>query len=243
MLDGANIIRKLMHHAHRDEKGILNVTPSTEEYFGFDMHTAGRPGITAFDQAHSQMFSMELYESRIASLQRFVALCVMFHHMGKRVQDFFGRYSCGIFSYKMNRTHSIMRIATTASPVSGDAVRDQMDHLRIKAAFQNAVNRIVNAWNKKQKILIKDLKELHMSNRSLTESFRSARNLNDDTASPALQISARSLVDPGSSPLLSPQSPAAGNRSHMIDFSGGVKKMPEMLILESDDKATKEKTT
>ena len=58
-----------------------------------------------------------LYESRIASLQRFVGFAVLFHSMGKAVQDFWPRVSFGLLGYDMSRTQSIMRIATTASPV------------------------------------------------------------------------------------------------------------------------------
>lgn len=168
-LDGASVIRKLQHAANRDERGILQVQPSAEEYFGADMYAAAKPGISAFAQAHSQHFSMELYESRIASLQRYVAMCVMFHQMGKRVQDFFPKYSCGVFGYKMHRTHSIMRIATTASPISGDAVREQMERLRVRAGFQNAVQVIINAWQQRQKRFVRELKKLHReaSSRSL----------------------------------------------------------------------------
>ena len=36
----------------------------------------------------------------------------------KSVADFWPTVSCGILSYDMSRTQSIMRVATTASPVS-----------------------------------------------------------------------------------------------------------------------------
>ena len=42
---------------------------------------------------------------------------VMFHELGKRVQDFWPTWTLGYLGYDMSRTHSIMRIATTASPV------------------------------------------------------------------------------------------------------------------------------
>ncbi|KAL3922859.1 MAG: hypothetical protein SGILL_001978 [Bacillariaceae sp.] len=177
LLNDSEIIRKLQHAAHRDTKGLLQVLPSSEEYFGSELYTSSKPGISAFAQAHGQHFSMELYESRIASLERFTALCVMFHQMGKTVQDFFPRYSCGLLGYKMNRTHSIMRIATTASPVSGDAVRDQMEHLRIKSTFENAVHKIGSFWHENQQKLLRDLKDLHMSTRSIgAHSLSSHRN-------------------------------------------------------------------
>ena len=40
----------------------------------------------------------------------------------------------------MDRTHSIMRIATTASPVSGADVRDRMVELHLRLKIQKAVN-------------------------------------------------------------------------------------------------------
>lgn len=80
-LGGSEVIRRLHHANQRNEKGLLEVKPSTESYFGAEMHNNAPPGINSFAQAQSQHFSMELYESRIASLQRFTAMCVMFHQM------------------------------------------------------------------------------------------------------------------------------------------------------------------
>lgn len=158
-LQGAAIIRRLHHAGRRNEKGLLEVKPSIEEYFGAELHANAPPGIDSFAQAQSQHFSMELYESRVASLQRFVSMCVMFHAMGKRVQDFFPKYSFGVFGYKMERTHSIMRIATTASPVSGDAVREQMQLLKTKARYTNAVQLILESWYRRQQRQLKAMKK------------------------------------------------------------------------------------
>lgn len=80
-LRGADVLRRLHHATHRNEQGMLEVKPSTEAYFGAELHERAPPGINSFAQAASQHFSMELYESRIASLQRFTAMCVMFHQM------------------------------------------------------------------------------------------------------------------------------------------------------------------
>ena len=45
---------------------------------------------------------------------------MLFYHLGKAVQDFWRLpLWLGQLSYDMSRTHSIMRVATTASPVSG----------------------------------------------------------------------------------------------------------------------------
>ena len=45
---------------------------------------------------------------------------MLFYHLGSAVQDFWRLpLWLGQLSYDMSRTHSIMRVATTASPVSG----------------------------------------------------------------------------------------------------------------------------
>jgi hypothetical protein len=87
-----------------------------------------------------------LYESRIASLQRFVSMTVLFHQMGKRVENFFSRISFGVWSYRFDRTHSIMRIATTASPVSGADVRQRMEHLRLLKKIEKSLDTISSAY-------------------------------------------------------------------------------------------------
>ena len=71
-----------------------------------------------------------LYESRFASLQRFIGFAVALHAMGKAVQDFWPRVSLGLLRYDMSRSQSMMRIASTASPVSGMEVRERAQQLR-----------------------------------------------------------------------------------------------------------------
>ena len=51
----------------------------------------------------------------------------------------------------MDRTHSIMRIATTASPVSGADVRDRMVELHLRFKIQKAVNLVVRHWKQWRK--------------------------------------------------------------------------------------------
>lgn len=48
----------------------------------------------------------------------------------------------------MDRTHSIMRIATTASPVSGADVRDQMVELHLRLKIEKAVNLVIRHFNR-----------------------------------------------------------------------------------------------
>jgi hypothetical protein len=68
--------------------------------------------------------------------------------MGMRVQSFFPKISFGLLGYRMDRTHSIMRIATTASPVSGADVRERMDELRLMIEIDQSVRLICRAWKK-----------------------------------------------------------------------------------------------
>ena len=138
--------------SNRDERGIIQIEASKEKYFGKTLrkYNAGKSKNDTVDfmLARSQHFSQELYETRIASLQRFVAMTVMFHQMGKRVSDFFANISFGMLGYRMDRTHSIMRIATTASPVSGADVRYRMRQLQLLKKVQHSVHVISLAYLK-----------------------------------------------------------------------------------------------
>ena len=88
----------------------------------------------------------EIYEGRFASLHRLVAFFVMFHAMAKKVQDFWPRVSFGLLGYDMSRSQSIMRIATTASPVSGADVRHKMVELAETTLKLWCVNLLKTKW-------------------------------------------------------------------------------------------------
>jgi len=133
---------------NRDRRGLCQVQASNERYFGEELrkHSLNHPGVSSMAMSHSQHFSMELYESRVASMQRFVAMTIMFHQMGMRVQSFFHKISFSYWGYRMDRTHSIMRIATTASPVSGADVRERMEELRLILKIESSAALIARAW-------------------------------------------------------------------------------------------------
>lgn len=118
-----------------------------EEYYGEHMEKEWTD-VPLARLCEEQVLIMRLYETRIASLQRCVAFFVLFHQMGKRVADFWSWVSFGYLGYEISRTHSIMRIATTASPVSGAEVRDRTIELgnikRLKAS-KKALLEIVKA--------------------------------------------------------------------------------------------------
>jgi len=153
----------------RDFRGLIQIEPSNEEYFGERVLKATKAGKNiSLGAIQSQNFSHKLYEARIASLQRFVAMIVMFHQMGYRVQSFFPRISCGLWGYHMDRTHSIMRIATTASPVGGADVREQMHTLHRLKKIHHAIHVISAAWisykKRKEDKHLKQLKKAYISN-------------------------------------------------------------------------------
>ena len=64
----------------------------------------------------------------------------------------------------MDRTHSIMRIATTASPVSGAEVRDRRSFIALNTAFNNALAVIDNSGH----IRLERLLRKHYSGNSLS---------------------------------------------------------------------------
>ena len=107
--------------SNRDNRGLIQIEASKERYFGETLrkYNAGKNKVQDMDfvLAQSQHLVQELYETRIASMQRFIAMCVFFHHISKRVERFFAKISFGWWAYRMDRTHSIVRIATTASPI------------------------------------------------------------------------------------------------------------------------------
>ena len=79
-------------------------------------------------------------------MQRFVAMTVLFHQMGLRVSTFFSKVSFGLLGYRMDRSHSIMRIATTASPISGAEIREKAEALFYGRKVSGALDVISNAW-------------------------------------------------------------------------------------------------
>ena len=115
-------------------------------YFGCKMRMACPDKVHDFVLIKTQCFAMDLYESRIASMQRFVAMTVMFHEMSRSVELFFEKISFGLFSYRMDRTHSIMRVATTASPVGGHEVSKKMQELLAQKQIRHSVATIERFW-------------------------------------------------------------------------------------------------
>ncbi|KAL3931006.1 MAG: hypothetical protein SGBAC_011507, partial [Bacillariaceae sp.] len=63
-----------------------------------------------------------------------------------RVESFFSNIVFGLLGYRMDRTHSIMRIVTTVSPVSGADVRHRMEHMRLVKKVNRSLDVISSAY-------------------------------------------------------------------------------------------------
>jgi hypothetical protein len=137
----------------RDERGVIQIKTNKERYFGETLvmtEKLSTQDSSKFAQlleaTTRQSFAQELYESRIASLQRFVSMTVMFHQMGWRVERFFSKNTFGLLGYRIDRTHSIMRVATTASPISGADVRDSAKLMCYMKKIKTSVKTISQGW-------------------------------------------------------------------------------------------------
>ena len=85
------------------------------------------------------------------SAERQVSFMVLFHTMGKTVMDFWPRVSFGWLRYSMDRTQSIVRIATTAAPITAMDVRALMlIHAKDKqrSHMLELIRRIARKWRK-----------------------------------------------------------------------------------------------
>ena len=171
-MDNMQIAAASTRSSNRDESGFIQVKPSSESYFGANFfggvettfkdsivskHDSSAKKIEAKSKDEgtgyikSQKLAEELYESRIASLQRFVSMTVMFHQMGDRVERFFSKHTFGMMGYRKDRTHSIMRIATTASPISGADVRDRKREIYLTKKIYTSLDAIAVAWQEYKK--------------------------------------------------------------------------------------------
>ena len=191
---------------NRDERGLIQVMPSTERYFGEELRKTAPKGVGAFLMSQSQQLSMEVslgtsIFAQFASVLRTlnpalrVSHCV---HAALRSHDCYVSPDGGprsvilpqdivwpawvqvrtlkvmAFTFpscqssddhlRMDRTHSIMRIATTASPVSGADVRDRMVELHLRFKVEKAVNLVIRHFNRwKAAKIKKELDELRSS--------------------------------------------------------------------------------
>ena len=89
--------------SHRNKRGLIQIEASHERYFGQSLRKCNAT-MTTKDLdlllARSQHLTQELCETRIASLQRFVSMTVMFHRISKQVENFFRTISFGYWAQR-----------------------------------------------------------------------------------------------------------------------------------------------
>ena len=123
------------------------IEPLTEPFLGAWM--SGQVGYVTLgndELMRRQQLVQVLSESRFDELQRLVSFFVLFHSMGKAVQDWWPRWSLGLLGYDMARSQSIMRVATTASPVSGMEVRERMLAIQTETRKAQAASSFQRTW-------------------------------------------------------------------------------------------------
>jgi len=147
--------RSLFDKALSELHGSILANPSTfriepmpdDAFIGAWMHLHGDHKSLATSELLRRQHSVQLLtETRFDSMQRFISFCVLFHAMGKACQDFWPRASFGILGYDMSRSQSIMRVATTASPVAGMEVRSRLQTIQEHKTLHLAASSIQRIW-------------------------------------------------------------------------------------------------
>jgi len=184
-----------------------------------------------------QTLPQRLYETRIASMQRCVAFMVLFHEMGKHVQQFWPMVSFGYLRYDMDRTQSIMRIATTASPVSGMDVHAKMLHMakeKQKAKVLETVLRVIRTWRRfaRDKTFTRmrnQLNDLHLKNQHRTELLpvSPVQSSDAESLSPEKALKDWHMVRLGVVPL-GKRIPTASSSFHGVSSSSWSPMIPSM---------------
>jgi len=147
--------RSLLDKALSELRGSVLTNPSTfriepmpdDAFIGAWMHLHGdHKSLDTSELLHRQHSVQLLTETRFDSMQRFISFCVLFHAMGKACQDFWPRASFGALGYDMSRSQSIMRVATTASPVAGMEVRSRLQTIQEHKTLHLAASSIQRIW-------------------------------------------------------------------------------------------------
>jgi hypothetical protein len=142
----ARVGRRGVSHAVMEREMLLSIEPMDDATFlGAWMLPGGVPGGTG-ELLRRQELLQRLNETRFDALQRLVAFFVLFHAMAKGVADFWPLVSAGLLGYDISRSQSMLRVASTASPVPGMEVRDRMVQIGILTRRIEAVSTIQRIW-------------------------------------------------------------------------------------------------
>ena len=129
------------------KRAAFEIEPLAQPFLGAWMtRRAKYSGLGTEELLKRQALVQVLSETRFDALQRLCAFFVLFHAMGKDVADWWRAASCGLLGYDMSRTQSIMRVATTASPVSGMEVRERMLAIQAETRRAGAASSVQRIW-------------------------------------------------------------------------------------------------
>ena len=129
------------------KNSVFEIAPMAEPFLGAWMtHKLKYSKLSTDDLMRRQRLVQLLSETRFDALQRLVSFFVIFHRMGKTVADWWPRASLGLLRYDISRSQSIMRVATTASPVSGMEVRERMLAIQAETRRAQAASSVQRIW-------------------------------------------------------------------------------------------------
>eukprot|EP00808_Paulinella_micropora_P025691 g57099.t1 len=119
MQAGQSLVAYLMDHAKKLKREVLIATEGLKQGAGKISNDpderlawASRLDARTLHIQDSQVIVQQFYESRIASLERYIAFCVMFHAMAKACHKPWFRPE-----WDIAKSQSNLRVATTASPI------------------------------------------------------------------------------------------------------------------------------
>mmetsp|Transcript_27755 Transcript_27755/g.58502 ORF Transcript_27755/g.58502 Transcript_27755/m.58502 type:complete len:174 (-) Transcript_27755:478-999(-) len=149
---------------------LQTIEPLSEPFYGAWMLEANAAN-SVTSLMERQELLQQLNETRFDSMQRMVAFMVLFHKMAKDVQEFMSFASLGFLNYDMSKTQSMLRVATTASPVSGTEVRAKMLEIKQDTLQNRAAAALQRRWRSRERMFAKEASIVLRARNALTQAL------------------------------------------------------------------------
>ncbi|KAL1515756.1 hypothetical protein AB1Y20_002372 [Prymnesium parvum] len=149
---------------------LQTIEPLSEPFYGAWMLEANAANSVASLMERQELLQ-QLNETRFDSMQRMVAFMVLFHKMAKDVQEFMSFASLGFLNYDMSKTQSMLRVATTASPVSGTEVRAKMLEIKQDTLQNRAAAALQRRWRSRERMFAKEASIVLRARNALTQAL------------------------------------------------------------------------
>jgi hypothetical protein len=121
-------------------KRLLMDLAATEESLGRFANVIQEVDVASHAVLDAEVPMKDFYEGRFASLERYISFLVMFHSMALRAAS----TSWPLPPWDISRSQSILRVASTAAPVSGAEVAEQLAGSAAPTAFVIRRKRILH---------------------------------------------------------------------------------------------------